>query len=221
MIKESIKYFTKLSAIAVFSWIKINVLATISTLLVAFVSFYFILEGVDAGHSGHAGFFGVLLIMFISKPLSSILFLLILASPPFIFALGNKYIISKLINKVITDKSEGYVEPFIDKILNKFQEKQPDLIRNSADASIVKLKLINQVKLEADNKWLKRIIAYSIKKIRLDDVDFSDENVSFTTIIKGKVITALHDMSEPSRKSVLLILGLQWLCLLIIVFSPI
>lgn len=221
MIKDSIKYFAKLSSLAAFSWIKINLLGAISTAIVIIIALIFLGNDIDAGHSGHVSAIPFLVMVFLNKPLSSILFVLILVSPILIFMLGNKYIISKLINRVIKDKSEAYIQPFIDKSVTKFQEKQPNVIRKGADASVVKLKLINQVRGESENKWLKRIIAFGLKKIKLNDVDFSDENVSFPTIVKSKVLIALHGITEPSRKSIFIVLGLQWLFLLVIIFAPI
>jgi hypothetical protein len=219
--KERIKYFAKLSSTAALSWIKINLLGAFSTAVVFIIAIIFLAKNIDAGHSAHVSAIPFLIMVFMNKPLSSILFLGIFFSPFLIFALGNKYIISKLINKVIKDKSEVYLEPFIDKMFSKFQEKQPDLIKKGADASLVKLKLINQIKAESENKWLKRIITFGLKKIKLDEVDFSNQKVSFSEIIKTKLITALHEFSEPSKKGIFIILGLQWLFLLIIVLSPI
>lgn len=219
--KESLKYFAKLSSTAAFSWLKINVLGTISTIIVFIVALIFIGKDIDAGHSGHVSAIPFIGLMFVTKPLSSILFVLIVVSPGFIFALGNKYIIGKLINKILKDKSEGYIEPFIEKILSKFQEKQPYLIRKGADVSMVKLKLMNQVKTESDNKWMKRIVTFGLQKISLNDVDFSSDTISFSEIIKNKLVTALYDISEPSRNSILIVLGLQWFFLLVIIFSPI
>lgn len=219
--KESLKYFAKLSSTAAFSWLKINILGAISTIVVFILALIFIGKDIDAGHSGHVSAIPFVGLMFVAKPLSSILLVLIIISSGFIFVLGNKYIIGKLIHKILKDKSEGHIEPFIDKILSKLQEKQPDLIRKGADAAMIKLKLMNQVKTESDNKWMKRIITFGLQKISLDDIDFSSDTISFSEIIKEKLVTALYDISEPSRNSILIVIGLQWFFLLVIFFSPI
>lgn len=127
------------------------------------------------------------------------------------FTLGNKYIITKLANKLITDKSESLINPLLDKAINKFQYKQPNVVKNAGDFSINKLKIIQDIKDDnSENKWLRKIIVFGMKKINLDDVDFNQENQNFYDIIKLKTYQSLKNISEPSRKSIFIVFGIQW-----------
>ncbi len=63
---------------------------------------------------------------------------------------------------------------------------------------------------------VEKSIVIWIKKIKLDDVDLSQDKIELKDIIKTKTINALHNTTEPSRKGILAILFLQWIFLLII-----
>ncbi len=216
--KEHLIYIAKLSSIAVFNWIKINLLGLISTIITFVIGLCVLLYQVDTGHAGHAGILPVLLILFMTRPLGSILLVLIFSCNILYVTLGNKYVIGRVINKIINDKAESHILPLIDNILSKLKVNQPDLIKKGADYSMVKLKLIDQAKKESENKWIRKAICFGMEKIRLDDVDFNQENLSFNEIIKQKLFATLHNMSAPSMQPIWLTVLFQWVSLLIIIF---
>ncbi len=219
--KENIKYITKISASAVFSFLKINILGAVSTVAVVILEFIFLTKNIDAGHSAHASAIPFLMMTFFARPVGSILlYLTCLVSPPLFISFGNQYVIKKVINKVITDKSESIIHPFLDKILIKFKDKQPNVLRNSGDFSLNKLKIIQDIKNDkTENKWLKKIIVFGMKKIQLDDVDFSQENFNFYEVIKTKNQQSLQSVSEPSKNAIWITIGIQWILLLFIWFT--
>nr|WP_294924790.1 hypothetical protein [uncultured Flavobacterium sp.] len=213
--KEKVKYFTKISSIAVFSFIKINLLGAVNTLICCTIGAF--LLSANVGHAAHTNSGAlILLVFFTSKPVGTILLVLIFLAPILYIILGNKYIISKIIYRLIKDKSESTITPLLDKVLTKFKNNQPDVIKTGADLGLAKIKLLDQVKSETDNKWLKRVLSFGLKKIKLDDVDLSQNDIDFKDVIKSKTIAALHDNTEPSRKWILAILILQWIFLLLI-----
>ena len=55
-----------------------------------------------------------------------------------------------------------------------------------------------------------------MKKIKLDDIDFNQENQNFYDIIKLKTHQTLKNISEPSRKSIFILIGIQFAILLFI-----
>jgi hypothetical protein len=217
--KEQLKYFAKLSSIALFSLIKINVLSAVCTVLTFIVGFILLSKSVETGHAGHAGGIAVLGTMFMVKPVGTTLLTLILLSPMLYFILGNKYVMQKIINQLVQDKSENIIDPIIDKVLLKFKSKQPETLKKGADYALLKLKLINQIKEESDNKWLKRIILYGMDKVQLSDIDFADETVDFNSIIKQKTVVALENITEPSRRNIWILVILQMVFVLVIAFS--
>jgi hypothetical protein len=50
-----------------------------------------------------------------------------------------------------------------------------------------------------ENKWTKKITIYALNKVDLNEVDFKDENLSFSDIIQKKIVDSLKNVSEPSR----------------------
>jgi hypothetical protein len=219
-ITEHLKYFTKLSSIAVFSFFKINLLGAISTIALIIMEYFLLTKNINAGSSAHVSTIPFLTMTFFARPAGSIMwYLTCVLSPILFFILGNKYIITKLTHKVITDKSESLLNPLLDKVLLKFKSKQTNPIKTAADYTIAKMKLIHDVKSESDNKWLKKIISFGLKKIQLDDVDFSQEDLSFYDIIKAKTIQSLKNISQPSRELIWIVLGIQWLFFLVIVLT--
>jgi len=218
--KENLQYTAKLAGLAVLTFLKINVPgllligiffgATLVTLLFQFA------DGASAG--AHAGGEAAVLLIFFARPLaSSVALITYFASPFLLFWLGNKYIITKLINKVISDKGENILFPLLDKVLNKLQEKQPALFAKGSDKALLKLKMVQEIKQSTENKWFKRIILFALKKVHLSELDLADENRSFNDVVKKSTLTVLKSITEPSRSFFWIICGAQVLVFLLII----
>lgn len=213
--KEQVKYFAKISSIAIFSFIKIILLGFGNTLICCTIGCF--LLSANVGHAAHTNSGAlILLVFFTSKPVGTTLLVLIFLSPFLYMILGNKYIISKVVHRLIKDKSESTITPLLDKVLTKFKDNQPSSLKKGADLGLTKIKLLNQVKSETDNKWLKKVLLFGLKKIKLDDIDLSQDNIDLKDIIKTKTINALHNSTEPSKKGIFTVLILQWIFLLMI-----
>lgn len=212
---ENLKYFSKLSLSGIISLIKINTLGLLSTIGVALIGFIIITENSNVGSSNHVSTIPLLIMTFQTRPISSILWYITILGSPFLFyILANKYVISKLANKIIVDKSATLLNPTIDKLFDKFKAKQPYVIKNVGDYSITKLKLIENIqKDQTENKWLRRIILFGMKKVKMDDVDFNREDQNFYEIFKLKTIQTLKEISEPDRNMIWLTLAIQWVIL--------
>lgn len=217
---EHIKYFAKLSSISIFSFLKINFLGSFTTIIIAIIGFINLTKDINVGSSGHVSAIPFVVMTFANRPIGSILWLLICTLSPFLFfALGNKYILNKIANKLVNEKFETLIYPLLDKVLNKFVLKQNGLIKNGADFSVQKLKLIQNIKNESENKLLKRVIVYGLKKIKIDDIDFNQKDLNFNDVIKQKTTEALKYVTEPDRKPIFFIIAGQLLILLFILFT--
>ncbi|KQB37288.1 hypothetical protein [Flavobacterium aquidurense] len=213
---DNLKYVTKLFSSATFSFFKINILGQILYAIIGVFTLFTIIYQSGTG-LGHVSASSVILLLFALRPIGFGLTVISTFIGPFIlFSFGNKYIISKTIHKLLSDKGETLLFPIIDKVLNKVKTNQPDLLKQGADKTKLQLKLIQEIRDSNDNKWLKKIIIYGLKKIKLDEVDFKDENVNFPDIIKGKIITGLKNVSQPSRNFFWIILGIQLTILILI-----
>jgi len=217
---DNLKYVTKLFSSATFSLFKINILGQLLIALITVTSLITIIYQSSGTGMGHVNGLAIITFLLAIRPIGFGLTLLSLFIIPFLlFSFGNKYVMSKTINKLISDKGEVLLFPIIDKILNRVKEKQPELLKTGADKAMLQLKLVQAFKDSNENKWLKKILVYGLKKIKLDEVDFKDENVSFSEIIKDKIITALKNISEPSRNFFWIILGIEITLLILISFK--
>lgn len=216
--QENFKYIAKLSGSALFSFIKINLLGTISTIIVVVIGFFLLTQDVNVGSSGHATPIPFIIATFILRPVSTILFSIVFFSSSALFlTFGNKYIISKLVNRITIDKGEGYLVALLDKLMLKYKQQQPAVLRNAGDFTIQKLKVIQDIKNDKTvNKWLRKVIVLGMEKIRLDGIEFNDENQNPYEIIRNRTIESLKNIMEPSRKMIWMIFALQWAILLFI-----
>ena len=216
--KKQLNYLVKLSSMAFFSWLKINVFGGLNTIvalvvgIVTLINYSKAVEGVN--DQAASGFF----MIFVNRPVACAMLIILLLSPILYFIVGNKYIISKLINKLVTDTSDNFINPFVDSVLTRFKAQQPGFIKKGVDSSLVKLKLIDQIRTESGNKILKNILTYGMNKVQLGDVDFSKDNS--TEIIKSKITAVLHNVTEPSKIGLWLIFIFQWLLIAVVGCLP-
>ena len=222
---EMMKYGAGITASAAFSFLKINIIGGLSTALFTIISFVILTmqcfpHGSSSGHAGSA--VGFLLILFSLRPVAfTILACIIGISPVLLLTLGNKYILSKIINKIIKDKGESLLNPLIDRVLNSIQQRHPDLLKKGTDLAVLKLKMVQEIKDSKDNKWIRRITIFGLRKVKLDDIDFNDENLSVAEIIKLRIQNSLQNRPAPGRTFFWMIIGLQWLTLLLTYFRAV
>jgi hypothetical protein len=215
---DKLRYATKLSANAALTFAKINLLALVSTIAVGIIGFVVFSRNVDAGRSAHVSALPFITMLFTSRPVGATLWFLNFSLFPILFFIvGNKYILTKLANVLINDNAESYIVPALDKLFDKFSSKQPAVIKNSADFAMNKLQLIQEVKNDtSQNRWYRRVIVFAMKKVNVNDIDFSVSNQIFKDVIRVKIIEKLQAMSTPSKKPIYILLGIQLLVLLII-----
>ncbi|MBD8081349.1 hypothetical protein [Chryseobacterium caseinilyticum] len=209
-ITDELKYVAKLLSKATLSFLKINLIGQISILIIC-ISTIFIAMGQMYGNEG-------VNTMISQRPIPFAMVLLnMIASPFLLFSMGNKYVMTRTINRLISDRGEQLLFPIIDRILNKVKANQPQLFQKGADKTKLQLKILQEIRDSKENKWFKKIIAFGFKKVELSEVDFRDENISFTKIIKDRIIDKLKGISAPSRLFFYLILGWQALILVLTV----
>ncbi|SFN03659.1 hypothetical protein SAMN05421594_0543 [Chryseobacterium oleae] len=212
-ITNQIKYFSKLSAVFILSLLKIYGIGILSTIITLILGFY-ILSSSLGSFLGHSGAYLFIVAAVTVKPVSGSIFLLLMIAAPFVIGIfSTKYAMANIISRLVRDHSETLLIPAIDKILSKFRSGQPVVIRTSADYALMKIKLMNEFKNSSENKILKRILSYGLKKLSFDELDLKNGNANFYDIIKTKLIEKLHELAEPSAMIFYIYIGLQWLSL--------
>ena len=145
---DNLKYAAKLFSSAAFSFFKINILGQFLIVLIEIFTFCTIIY--QSGHgTGHMNGSAIVIVLFALRPIGYTLTVLSIFATPFVlFSLGNKYILSKTIHRLLSDKGEVLLFPIIDKVLSKVKTNQPELLKTGADKTKLKLKLsVSGVKL--------------------------------------------------------------------------
>ena len=83
----------------------------------------------------------------------------------------------------------------------------------------LKFKIVQEIKESNENKWLKKIILFALKKANMNGVDFNEENVSLSDIFKRIILTTLKNITEPSRNFFWIICGSQILIFLLVLLK--
>jgi hypothetical protein len=132
--KEHLAYTGKLTGIATKSFIKINLLATVSTIITGIIGIILLLRSVDVGQSAHVSGIPFLINLFTQRPFGAFLYIVNLSVIPIvIFFLGNKYILTKISHTLVNDKGENYIKATLDKIFAKAQDKEPTILQHGTD----------------------------------------------------------------------------------------
>jgi hypothetical protein len=215
---NQIQYFTKLSARTFFSMMKIYALGVFSTVLVLVIGSIILLGSLYLNTAPHAGVVPYMVFIFTIRPLASILLLLLLfLSPVLFFVFGKKYVISKAINQIVQEKSDTWILPLLAQSIEAFQIKHPAFFQSVDTFVVHKLRFIQNIKNDTSQHiWKRKTLAYLLKKIRLDDVDVRHESSTVGDVITTKVKGYLETIAPPSRKSILLLVLIQWIFLLLI-----
>jgi hypothetical protein len=216
---NNLKSFAVISAKAFFSWVCINALTLLATLIAFGTGFFLLSKNINMEQVSHQGAVTILG-MAANRPLASVLLLLIAISPFFFFVLSNKYVIKQVAKKIVDSKANALIEPFIDKIIHKFKASSPGLFNAGSNAVEFKSKLIDKINTEAGNKWVKLVLISVVNKLTLDDTDFSEKNISFEELLKTKILESLQDFVSPSLDSIIFVIAMQWVFVLIAYYSP-
>lgn len=215
-------YIAKIAATGVFSFVKINLLGFISTALAAYFGFYFLMRDLDAvPHSSGGGHFGgisALMSLFSVRPLGFSLWIIsLLVGTTLYYLLGMKYILAKLTNKIVAEKCDSHIVPTLEEFAIQFKENQSDRMKGLGDFALKKIQFISTIRADrSQNKWMRRVLVLGLKEVELDDVDFSQEDLSFVDIFKNKAIRSLKNIAAPSRIWFWVVMGLQWLIFLVV-----
>ncbi len=217
-ITDHLKYFSKLSAVFIFSLFKIYAIGIISTITVLVLGIYILAESLGSS-LGHSGTLAFIVATVMAKPVSAGLFYLLIIIAPFIIAVfATKYAMAGIISRLLKDHTKTILIPFIDKVLDKFKNNQPTVVRTSADYALAKVKLLNEFRNSSENKILKRILGYALNKIKFKELNLGDEHANFYDIIKTTLIEKLHELAEPSAMIFYIYIGLQWVSLILLYF---
>ncbi|WP_407482813.1 hypothetical protein [Elizabethkingia meningoseptica] len=224
---ENLKIISKISRISLWAWTKVLLLGSIFVLADLIIGFYLIASnpqsGMAAGHvNGPAAilvFFIVIINYFATNFFPSLLILAGFLNIPLFIVLANKQAISSFMYSAYTYKLTDFVEPKVKKLIGKILAKQPNFTKQIPNWKIFRVKLIQENKNDNTSSWFyKKITGYCLKKIRMDDVNFSDPNLNYAEVITTKLKQFIQETLEPSMLLVWIACGVNILLIILAVF---
>lgn len=219
-IRNSISYFAKLSGVFAGAFIKSNLLGALSTIIVFIAGLIRLGKEVSVGASARASEFPFMVAAFIARPVGATLLLLVLVISPFvIYGLSSRYAIAKVAGKLLKDKGFSYLDALLDRLLVQFKNLQPQALRTGVNWSVEKLKALDSLKHSSENMVTKKLVGFALKKVNLDEADLQDESFNLAELIKSRVMNTIEEMATPSLQLLWLLIGIQWLILLLIWFT--
>jgi hypothetical protein len=216
---DKIQYFSKLSSIALITLLKIFALALVSTLVSLTIGIIALLNAGDSANvvaphaSGAAGALGLIA----AYPIHSLLIFLIFCGLFLITALGYKYVLNKLVHRITSDKAESLLSPLLDKVISKFRTARPGRVKSIEEYTAEKLQMVQAIKKESENVWVRRALSYGLSKIKITDADLKGD-VDFYEVMKLKVLNALKEATEPGKTGIWIVVLLQVLFAFIMFF---
>lgn len=218
-VTESVKYFSKLSLNFILNVFKIVFLNGFYYIIFCFIGVYILREKGNALTQDHISLFSTVKSIFIQQPISISFFIVLVVSLPFlIYRYSVQYSMDKVINKLVRDKATIYIIPLMDKLILQLKEKQPIIIRDTADLMVAKANFTIEIAKYTDNKVLSRILTFAIQKINFEEFLETEENIDFYTILKNKTIEQLEMFKAPSWSNTYMLMSIQLVYLLVLYY---
>ncbi|AWK06771.1 hypothetical protein HYN56_22075 [Flavobacterium crocinum] len=204
--KEEIKIVAGISAKSSLKWLFIMISGNVFTISCFLIILFQNAEFAGGGHGNAYAFLAGLFfnnicgfILFAGAPVFSFLY----------FVIANKAAIQQMIYLAWKNKTfAGYIDSKVILLTDKLAGSN-HWVSSMSDESMLRLKLLEANKNDKETSRIKkRIINYLFQKIRLDDVDFSKEDLKLSEIVSMKINGFISESVEPS-------LMFFWLLLLI------
>jgi hypothetical protein len=211
---DQVRYFAKLSSLAVVTLVKLYAVAMFSS-IVSLVICLIILITYAPGAAPHASGAAAIVVLVTTRPWHCTLAMVIVLCGVLLVMLSGKYTISKVIHRLVSDKSEGTILPLMNKAIDKFRKERPAGMDKAATVTRSKLALIQQVKNGSGDRWVRRALVFAFKKAQLDDIDFAQDDLRLSDVIRDRTMQAIRDMSKPSKSLFWTVIAVQWLAVLL------
>lgn len=218
---ENITKFAKIAGLAFLQWIIVVATGFILNIILFFVALFQNLP--DIGMASHGGG-GILIVVFVLIGLlveNPFAFILVVGAPFFIigyFAIANKISIRYSIDQVWKTKLSDVIITRLKKIIDKITNNS-DRITAFSDATVLRAKLLDANRNDLQGSGIQRkILNYIFKKIKLDKVDFKDENLKLSDVISEQLHRFVSEFAKPSYRWFWILLIFQILVYIISLF---
>ncbi|MCP1251649.1 MULTISPECIES: hypothetical protein [Elizabethkingia] len=221
---ENLKIISTITRKSLWAWIKVILIGSLFVLADLIIGFYLIISspqsGMAAGHVNGAAAILVLFIMiinyFTTHFFPTLLILIGFLKIPLFIILANKQAMSSAMYNAYTYKLTDYIEPKVQMLINKIIAKQPNFVKQIPNWKIYRVKLIQENKQDNTTSWFfRKITGYCLKKVKMDDVNFSDPNLNYGEVISSKLKQFVQESLEPSMLLVWIACGVDLLLIIL------
>jgi hypothetical protein len=203
---ENLKLYAKISLKSVGTWFLVAGLGTLITLITFLICFIgshtFMGGGSGASHAGQAAILVYIAGFATSDPCG---FAVVFGAPLFLtgyFVLAGKIAIQNALYLVWKNKGIEYFEPVIRRIAQRVVSQR---VNDTLNRARLRAGLRDANRNDASTKPVqKKVINYALKKVKLDDIDHSQEELTLDEVITKRAVRFISDTAEPGY-------GLFWI----------
>lgn len=204
--KDSIKIFSGIAGSVFVRWVLIIGVGFFICILGLCISIILFGNNGDSGYAGarSGGIISIVLtflLLFLTDFWTALLLVISILFTTVYFMIANKYALGITIYKIWQLKANDFLRRKIEAYNGKLSTISPHWLKEVGSPVKAKLKLMDQVsKYKESSFFQKRILRFGLKMIKLDDVDMTQDNISFSEIIYNKIDQQISNMSKPSLK---------------------
>lgn len=186
----------------------LGTIITIITFLTCFIASLFLMEGsAGTGHNSPGALIDYVVIFATKDPCG---FAVVFGGPFFLtgyFMLAGKIAIQNALYLVWKNKGVQYFEPVIGRIAKRVVTQRMNEKFNHAR---LRAGLRDVNRNDPTTKPVqKKVINYALKKVKLDNIDHSQEELTIDEIITKRTVRFISDMAEPGYVLFWILVALQ------------
>lgn len=191
---DNVKFFTKTAAGALTRWLLVFLAGLLVTGIIVIIFNW---------KANSASYNTIYLVV------SSLIFLTIY------FIIANKTSLSFIISRLFDEKLSSILGEKVYYLLASISEKQPNWVQSIKNGAALKEKLLDSSQQDSSlNKIQRKAIAYGLKKINLDDINFQQENLNLPQEVSDRLMFKLSEIAKHSYGLFWIVAGVQALLML-------
>ncbi len=200
---NNIKFYAKTAGAAMLRWLLISGAGLILSIIGMYIAMHLIGNNTGPGYAGARNGSGIaalftILSLFKDEFWSA---LLLVTSFAFIFIytmVASKVSLSFIIGSLYENKLAGAIGEKVTNTIRSISQK-PGWEKSISSASSIKEKFLSATKEDSSiNKIQQKAIGYALRKAKLDDINFSQNNPNLPEEISSKVMSQLSEAAKPS-----------------------
>ena len=144
--------------------------------------------------------------------------LLLLASVGFIaiyIVVANKVSLGFMLFQLLENKLSPVIGDKVAVLVSSLIDRQPGFL-NALKGPVLRAGMLDAANGDTTlNKVQRRVIRFGLEKVRLEDINFQEENMNLPAVISGRVLSELEAAAQPGYRLFWLVAGAHALLLVL------